>query len=157
MPKSRKAPSWADPAADSTETNNALSKKGEGSASKDRNIQLVEEEDSPEGLSDMEWMRRRMKQSVESVGQEEKAFEQSDDEDMKVDKSEQKAEETLDPIKETILQTARLFVRNLAFTCTDDELRELFQTFGEVSQVSCLRFSPLCAPFVIAFGGDFPR
>ena len=44
--------------------------------------------------------------------------------------------ETKDPTKETILQTSRLFVRNLAFSCTDAELAELFKPFGEISQVS---------------------
>ena len=36
---------------------------------------------------------------------------------------------------ETILRTRRLFVRNLAFTCTDSDLRSLFSEYGEVSQV----------------------
>src|ERR1700689_4452738 len=44
--------------------------------------------------------------------------------------------ESEDPIKETILQTSRLFLRNLAFSCTDADLLGLCQPFGEVSQVS---------------------
>ena len=44
-------------------------------------------------------------------------------------------EQPQDPTKETILQTSRLFVRNLAFSCTDDELRDLFLPFGEINQV----------------------
>ena len=43
---------------------------------------------------------------------------------------------TKDPVKETILQTARLFVRNLAFSCTDADLLALFGPFGEISQAS---------------------
>lgn len=39
---------------------------------------------------------------------------------------------------ETILQTGRLFLRNLAFSCTKDELQELFERFGTISQVSIL-------------------
>ena len=41
-----------------------------------------------------------------------------------------------DDTKETILQTSRLFVRNLSFSCTDEELADLFKPFGEISQVS---------------------
>lgn len=40
-----------------------------------------------------------------------------------------------DTTKDTILQTSRLFVRNLAFSCTDEELAGLFRPFGEISQV----------------------
>ena len=39
---------------------------------------------------------------------------------------------TQDLTKETILQTARLFVRNLAFSCTDADLLKLFRPNGEV-------------------------
>ncbi|TFK50581.1 hypothetical protein OE88DRAFT_1631205 [Heliocybe sulcata] len=90
-----------------------------------------------EGMSDLEWMRRRMK----NVQVEEKAFEQSDEEDNEGQDTEEQldrepeAEEPKDPNKETILQTSRLFVRNLAFSCTEDELRQLFESYGEVSQV----------------------
>ena len=45
-----------------------------------------------------------------------------------------------DDTKETILRTSRLFVRNLAFSCTDEELAVLFKPFGEISQVSFLSF-----------------
>lgn len=41
-------------------------------------------------------------------------------------------------MKETVLQTSRLFIRNLAFSCTDEELAELFRPFGEISQVRIL-------------------
>jgi multiple RNA-binding domain-containing protein 1 len=41
-----------------------------------------------------------------------------------------------DPAKETILRTHRLFLRNLAFSCTETDLLELFGPFGDVSQVS---------------------
>ena len=43
---------------------------------------------------------------------------------------------TKDATREIILQTSRLFVRNLAFSCTDSDLLELFEPFGEISQVS---------------------
>lgn len=72
-----------------------------------------------------------MKGGVEDVASPEKAFEQSD-----TDEQDLKISEKKDPTEETILHTARLFVRNLTFTCTEEELRELFQSFGIVSQVS---------------------
>ena len=55
--------------------------------------------------------------------------------------------EAKDDTKETILQTSRLFVRNLAFSCTDEELAELFKPFGEISQVSFLSFLILLGHF----------
>ncbi|KDR77991.1 hypothetical protein GALMADRAFT_118866 [Galerina marginata CBS 339.88] len=90
-------------------------------------------------LSDLEWMRQRMSKAVDV---EERVFEQSDDEDNP--QSKKQVEEVVaatepspaqDPTKQTILQTSRLFVRNLAFSCTDEELAELFQPFGEISQI----------------------
>jgi RNA recognition motif-containing protein len=48
-----------------------------------------------------------------------------------------------DPAAATILQTSRLFLRNLTFTCTEDDLMELFKPFGEVSQVRCVPSLPL--------------
>ncbi|KAF9484770.1 RNA-binding domain-containing protein [Pholiota conissans] len=99
-------------------------------------------------MSDLEWMRQRMSQNVDA---EERVFEQSDDEDAHprakatvpevivaettTVSSVSKDETSVDATKNTILQTSRLFVRNLAFSCTDEELAELFRPFGEVTQV----------------------
>jgi RNA recognition motif-containing protein len=41
-----------------------------------------------------------------------------------------------DSPEDIILRTSRLFLRNLAFSCTDADLSELFKPFGDVSQVS---------------------
>jgi RNA recognition motif-containing protein len=38
--------------------------------------------------------------------------------------------------RQTILSTARLFVRNLTFSCTTEELQEHFGRFGQLDQVS---------------------
>ena len=83
-----------------------------------------------QGLTDLEWMRQRMKGGIEDAADPEKIFEQSDSEDQA-----EKVPEDEDPTVKTILHTARLFVRNLTFTCTEDELCGLFQPFGAVSQV----------------------
>ncbi|KAI9457851.1 hypothetical protein HD554DRAFT_2141462 [Boletus coccyginus] len=40
-----------------------------------------------------------------------------------------------DAVKETIQQTSRLFLRNLTFSCTDNDLLSLFRPFGEIAQV----------------------
>jgi multiple RNA-binding domain-containing protein 1 len=90
-----------------------------------------QEPQNEQGLTDMEWMRQRMKGGVEVTADSEKVFEQSDSEDQAVNVLDDD-----DPAVKTILQTARLFIRNLTFTCTEDELRGLFQPFGTVSQVS---------------------
>ncbi|KAI0298964.1 hypothetical protein B0F90DRAFT_1810726 [Multifurca ochricompacta] len=82
-------------------------------------------------LTDVEWMQQRMKGGVEDASILEKAFEQSDDEEQ-----DQKVSQKRDPTDETILHTARLFIRNLTFTCTENDLRVLFQSFGALSQRS---------------------
>ncbi|KAI0276049.1 hypothetical protein BGY98DRAFT_1098401 [Russula aff. rugulosa BPL654] len=87
-------------------------------------------EGAQQDLTDMEWMRQRMKEGVVDVDRPERVFEQSDSEEESQGVSEEK-----DPTEETILRTARLFVRNLTFACTEEELRPLFQPFGAVSQV----------------------
>ncbi|KAH6890843.1 rRNA primary transcript binding protein [Coprinopsis sp. MPI-PUGE-AT-0042] len=95
-------------------------------------------EPDQEGLSDMEWLRRRMTEKVDQVDS--KMFEQSDDEDgpskKKVEPTAPAAEpQHVDPVVETIRQTARLFVRNLTFSCTEDELLELFRPYGTIAKV----------------------
>ncbi|KAG1750420.1 uncharacterized protein EDB91DRAFT_1107297 [Suillus paluster] len=71
--------------------------------------------DDNEGVSDLEWMRRRMKLASDSPP--DKVFEQSGDED-DVDHS-AVPEEPQDPATKTIMQTSRLFLRNLPFSCTE--------------------------------------
>lgn len=94
-------------------------------------------------ISDMDWLKaHRGLQETEM-----KSFEQSDDEDKDPDgkgKPVQKdlltvaAESSLDleeSTKQTILSTRRLFVRNLTFSCTNEELKELFGEYGAIEQV----------------------
>ncbi|KAF8182148.1 hypothetical protein K438DRAFT_1840391 [Mycena galopus ATCC 62051] len=100
----------------------------------DEDIEPIREE----GLSDMDWLKRHTSKNADVV---EKAFEQSDDEDADPPPSTapppavSPAEPPKDPTTETILQTSRLFVRNLAFSCTDADLLEFFSPYGEISQV----------------------
>ena len=103
-----------------------------------------------EAVSDLEYMRRRMKRTLADVGsdadQKEKVWEQ-DEEDQdapEVGQAEEGPEEARivdTPAEEdadaaVVLSTGRLFVRNLPFKALSKELEELFATCGEVSQVS---------------------
>ena len=69
----------------------------------------------------------------------EKAFELSDDEEEEPSTLPVEKDDT----KETILQTSLLFIRNLSFSCTDEELADLFKTLwrnisGEFLVISLL-------------------
>ncbi|KZV72311.1 hypothetical protein PENSPDRAFT_576375 [Peniophora sp. CONT] len=133
QPKARTGPAWAndEPAQPKPAKAKKQSEPAEG-----EDVQVAE------GLSDLEWMRRRMTQGVEAAGQD-KAFEQDEDdaggssaEDGDVVVADAAAKPAqVDSTRETILQTGRLFVRNLAFSCTEAELRDLFSQYGELSQV----------------------
>jgi len=123
-PKSKRAVSWVDhvdPLLPSPEKKGAPVSQG---------VLKDTSEGGQQDLTDMEWMRQRMKEGVVDADSSEKVFEQSDSEEESQGLLEEK-----DPTEETILRTARLFVRNLTFTCTEEELRPLFQPFGAVSQV----------------------
>ncbi|KAI0668958.1 hypothetical protein C8Q78DRAFT_978775 [Trametes maxima] len=93
---------------------------------------------SEEPASDLDWLRRHTKPTLDEVETFE-TFEQSDDEhpgNDEINDDANKALESLpDPTRTAILGTSRLFLRNLSFTCVEEELRELFQQHGEVSQV----------------------
>lgn len=122
-----------------------------------------------EGMTDLEYMYKRMKRRVgaDLEEEEQKAYEQSDDEDASKDKkeelptSEEIDEEEMEEIDEkeaqkqerkrialekkaikdqedadSIMESGRLFVRNLPFETIEDDLEEYFSKFGQVSQVS---------------------
>ncbi|KZT19567.1 hypothetical protein NEOLEDRAFT_1077530 [Neolentinus lepideus HHB14362 ss-1] len=138
QPRTKKGRTWAN---DEVVPQPVLSPTQDGAQSKSaaKKVEMEDEQsgegEAPrgEGISDLEWMKQRMK----NVQVEEKVFEQSDEEEGEDDGREEEdhSKELQDPNIETILQTSRLFVRNLAFSCTEDELRELFEPYGEVSQV----------------------
>lgn len=108
-----------------------------------------------EELSDLEYMRRRMRHKV--AGDEPKVFEQSDEDSesdeedpgeeaaaeeeatarrrAQLEEKQRKDEENVD----TIMESGRLFVRNLPFSATEDELAVFFESYGPVEQV---RVSP---------------
>ncbi|KAJ3876729.1 hypothetical protein F5051DRAFT_466760 [Lentinula edodes] len=113
--QTKKGPSWA----------NGVSPEASTSATKldDSPLPAEDEPSAEEGLSDMEWMRRRMTETTDTA-------EQGIKSEVPV-----RIEEPREPVQEAILQTSRLFVRNLAFSCSDSDLTTLFGKFGELSQV----------------------
>jgi multiple RNA-binding domain-containing protein 1 len=163
QPRSTKGPSWAN----EPQASPIVETKTDGDDE-------VEREGKEDGISDLDWMKKHMTNDIERLdGEEENVFMQSDieveflwsihrsprlmpphilqDENDK-SKSEDSQQSPKDPTKETILQTSRLFLRNLAFSCTDNDLLELFKPFGEVSQVSDLTFLlMICMDFFLPF------
>ncbi|KII90259.1 hypothetical protein PLICRDRAFT_40464 [Plicaturopsis crispa FD-325 SS-3] len=131
QPRTKPGPSWANESHSiSTETSSA-----NANAAPPTNEEAQSPETREEGISDLDWMKRRMTQTVDADP--EKVFDQSDEE-MAVEPPQSKSapvQEETDPVKQTLLQTSRLFVRNLAFSCTDADLTELFAPFGAISQV----------------------
>ncbi|THU85017.1 RNA-binding domain-containing protein [Dendrothele bispora CBS 962.96] len=127
-PRPKNAPSWAN---ETTQPQASTSATKLDDAVENAEMD-AEDPVQDEALSDTEWMRRRMTNAVDDG---EKVFEQDDEDTPTRASSLPKEEEPKDPTKETILQTARLFVRNLAFSCTETDLSELFSPFGTLSQV----------------------
>lgn len=141
-----------------------------------------------EGMTDLEYMYKRMKRKVgaDLEEEEQKAFEQSDDEDAggekkkeiaasdeseeeeEEEKEEEEEEEEVDEKEaqkqerqrialekkakkdqedaDSIMESGRLFVRNLPFETVEDDLEEYFSKFGQVAQVSI--FSRTMSTFV---------
>ncbi|KZT68334.1 RNA-binding domain-containing protein [Daedalea quercina L-15889] len=156
-PRTKKGPAWADndmlsqPAHGNLDAEVVMDKKSKRREEKKAEF-VTEGDDGDTGaddaqldasaaVSDMDWFKQRTRAVLdEPTAATERAFEQSDDEEGGAEKgsSEESEEEPPpppDPVKSTILQTSRLFLRNLAFSCTEDELRELFEPHGTVSQV----------------------
>ncbi|KAJ3917189.1 hypothetical protein F5877DRAFT_45094 [Lentinula edodes] len=119
--QTKKGPSWA----------NGVSPEASTSATKldDSPLPAEDEPSAEEGLSDMEWMRRRMTETTDTAEQGIKVI------DKPAPEVPVRIEEPREPVQEAILQTSRLFVRNLAFSCSDSDLTTLFGKFGELSQV----------------------
>ncbi|KAN0065554.1 Multiple RNA-binding domain-containing protein 1 [Thecaphora frezii] len=129
--------------------------------SDDDEVTEKDEAVNDEELDDLEYMRRRMRHRVgaeeETAAAQEKAFEQSDDEEdgangddlpdsesedeevLRKQEEEQRAAEEAarkeQKIVDEIMESGRLFIRNLPYSATEDEIREFFESFGNVSQV----------------------
>ncbi|KAG0666410.1 Multiple RNA-binding domain-containing protein 1 [Rhodotorula mucilaginosa] len=108
-----------------------------------------------EELTDAEYLARRMKRKLSEVDDDDEGvlqeaaddgvaaadapeFEQDAEDGGKPEEIDAAAEEKDSAwarTQETLLETGRLFLRNLPFTTTSDELGELCSTFGPVDQV----------------------
>ncbi|KAF8926504.1 hypothetical protein BGZ58_011124, partial [Dissophora ornata] len=101
-------------------------------------------------VSDLDWLKSRMAkpagEAAEEKSEDEKedTKEKQDPEPAPAPKIAQEppsrpliisAEEEEENTKNLIADTGRLFVRNLPYTCTEDELRKLFEKFGPLSEV----------------------
>jgi multiple RNA-binding domain-containing protein 1 len=120
-PRTKKGPSWAN-------EGGVVASAAVPTAEVNGKEDGEEETRKDEGISDLDWMKMHLKGSLE-----EKVFEQ--DEEPEPPSQVAEGNDDQDPATTTILQTSRLFLRNLTFTCTEDDLMELFKPFGEVSQV----------------------
>ncbi|KAH9856242.1 hypothetical protein C2E23DRAFT_810772 [Lenzites betulinus] len=149
QPRTKKGPSWKDEeptlasvASSSATIPDSSSKKGKKPKGNQESAMHTDDAEEPRDAppqSDTDWLKRHMKTSLDEVDAA-KAFEQSDDEPMHDsdgddDENEATPELPSNPTHATILQTSRLFIRNLPFTCTEQELRDQFQRYGDVSQV----------------------
>ncbi|GAA5943082.1 RNA-binding ribosome biosynthesis protein MRD1 [Sporobolomyces koalae] len=97
-----------------------------------------------DSLTDAEYLARRMKRtitSVESEDQVESFGPERDEPSLAVDSggptgtSEQAEASSSDLTLQAILETGRLFLRNLAFSATSEDLELLFGGYGQIDQV----------------------
>ncbi|ORY86005.1 hypothetical protein BCR35DRAFT_302638 [Leucosporidium creatinivorum] len=94
-----------------------------------------------ESLTDLEYMARRMKRSLEDAAgdDEDTPTWEQDEEDRPAEVegtgSEPEPVDELNSTHRLLLDTARLFLRNLAFTITEADLRALLEPFGELHQI----------------------
>ncbi|KAF9929920.1 hypothetical protein FBU30_001079 [Linnemannia zychae] len=104
-------------------------------------------------VSDLDWLKSRMAKPADTAATEEKAKSEDEMMDEKSDTESTpapapkiaqeppnrpviiSAEEEEENAKNLIADTGRLFVRNLPYTCTEDDLRKLFEKFGPLSEV----------------------
>ncbi|CAO1615917.1 unnamed protein product [Parajaminaea phylloscopi] len=160
--KRKKDRSAADvPAANESSTGLA---DGEGAAkSDDVDKEVPDPVANDEALTDLDYMHQRMKRNVgvnreEGREEPEKQFEQSDSEDdegsasedesadesedeatrLRLDKErlalEEKSRKDQEAV-DTIMESARLFIRNLPFSATEDDIESHFAVYGPVKQV----------------------
>ncbi|KDQ19881.1 hypothetical protein BOTBODRAFT_152433 [Botryobasidium botryosum FD-172 SS1] len=97
-------------------------------------------EPEPEPASDLDWLKQRMSKGIKSLSLDDGELHlDEEDQDEATVKDEAPSEvPPVDPLQTTrdlILSTSRLFLRNLAFSCTESDLSEAFHSFGEITQV----------------------
>ncbi|KAF8744382.1 RNA recognition motif, partial [Rhizoctonia solani] len=143
-----KGPSWLDSDAGTAAAFEAVTKQSsfqktpseeQRSENENENDQIVENGESVP-MSDLDWMRARMKKNLDEDLVEKPFYRDNSDEEIEVEHA--SPANAVDPLPEspeistaTPFQTRRLFLRNLAYVCTEDEIRSEFSRFGTVEQV----------------------
>ncbi|KAG9088075.1 Multiple RNA-binding domain-containing protein 1, partial [Ceratobasidium sp. 370] len=97
--------------------------------------------DQPTTMSDLDWMRSRMKNSLDDESLTRRVFIQ-DDIDIGDATERPSGTSAQEPFPEeptesshSTIQTHRLFLRNLAYVCTEEDIRAEFSRFGSIEQV----------------------
>ncbi|KAF8758741.1 RNA recognition motif [Rhizoctonia solani] len=143
-----KGPSWLDSDAGTAAAFEAVTKQSsfqktpseeQRSENENENDQIVENGESVP-MSDLDWMRARMKKNLDEDLVEKPFYQDNSHEEIEVEHA--SPANAVDPLPEspeistaTPFQTRRLFLRNLAYVCTEDEIRSEFSRFGTVEQV----------------------
>ncbi|KAJ1310022.1 hypothetical protein OPQ81_006777 [Rhizoctonia solani] len=139
-----KGPSWLDNEAGTSSVPGVAPKQpppqiassDEGS-SRNEDDQAIDNVD-PAPISDLDWMRARMKKNLDEPIVEKTFFQ--DDFDNEPEAGQTDPANGVDAPTEPAeicpsLQTRRLFLRNLAYVCTEDDIRTEFSRFGTIEQV----------------------
>ncbi|KAJ2515605.1 Multiple RNA-binding domain-containing protein 1, partial [Coemansia sp. RSA 1937] len=110
---------------------------GEDGTDEDKTVQ--EDAHTPEALSDMDWLRMHMNSKLDTDDVEDNVEPEGTAEQKEpVAKPQSKTSDPTAAIASTIAQiheTGRLFVRNLPYMATEDDLRTTFEPFGPLSEV----------------------
>lgn len=101
-----------------------------------------EEEEEDKEMEDKEEENEKEDRGEEDEQEGKEASDNESGSDEKQEDQDVEMQEALSP-KEQIMETGRLFVRNLPYTCTEDELKEVFSKYGPLSEVDQLLSSPL--------------
>ncbi|QRW14958.1 RNA recognition motif protein [Ceratobasidium sp. AG-Ba] len=118
------------------EVNKSTEAQSSAESDPDEDRDDISQDVQPPMMSDLDWMRSRMRKDLDA----DKVFTQ-DDEDM-----DEAPEQTRDvdvqghpagePEENALaMQTRRLFLRNLAYVCTEEDIRVEFSRFGAIEQI----------------------
>lgn len=128
----------------------------------------TESADNGEAISDLEWMRRRMASSAldsETAPRDSIRLDQDEDVTMPIADSKPPVEDadtgpSEDSVAELLKESPRLYLRNLAYSCTTADLEEAFTSFGPIVQVDSESslFGPIFAySHCLDPGGNYSR
>ncbi|KAJ1789906.1 Multiple RNA-binding domain-containing protein 1 [Coemansia sp. RSA 2167] len=113
--------------------------RNDGEDGTDEDKTVKEDAHTPEALSDMDWLRMHMNSKLDTDDVEDNVEPEGTAEQKEpVAKPQSKTSDPTAAIASTIAQiheTGRLFVRNLPYMATEDDLRTTFEPFGPLSEV----------------------